>query len=182
MPLSVASQRKPLHKRRLTFQAYQRDDGLFDIEGHLIDSKSYDIVNADRGGVIATGEALHEMLVRVTIDDTMLIHHAEASTEWAPFHYCKSANHSFSRLVGETIGKGWNRKVRSLLGSTEGCTHIYEMLGQLATTAFQAVSFKSANHQDTTSKHKPAILDTCYALASTSPVVAREWPEHYTGD
>lgn len=148
----------------------------------MIDSKSYDIANIDRGGSIAKGEALHEMLVRVTIDSAMLIHHAEAVTEWAPFHYCKGANQSFNRLVGETIGKGWNRKVRSLLGNTQGCTHTREMLGQLATTAFQAVAFINAHHTDTTTKAKPAIVDTCYALASTGPVVAREWPEHYTGD
>ena len=28
---------------------------------------------------------------------------------------------------------------------------------------------------------KPALLNTCYAYADDSPVVAKRWPEFYTG-
>ena len=29
---------------------------------------------------------------------------------------------------------------------------------------------------------RPPLIDSCHALRSDGPVVAREWPEHYTGE
>jgi hypothetical protein len=34
--------REPLHRRSIEIHGYKRDDGLFDIEGHLVDTKSID--------------------------------------------------------------------------------------------------------------------------------------------
>lgn len=179
MPLSQASDRSPLHTRSLTFQGYERSDGLFDIEGHLVDTKPFDMPNKDRGGCIKQGEPLHEMRIRLTIDDNMLIHNAEAITEWAPFHYCQGSADTFKRLVGESIGPGWNSRVRDLLGGTQGCTHITEMLAQLATTAYQSMFSARYNDGKPDGETKPAILDTCYALATDGPVVEEHWPKFY---
>jgi hypothetical protein len=179
MPLSTPATRSPLHTRSLTFQGYQREDGLFDIEGHLLDTKPFDIPNTDRGGVIATGGALHEMRIRVTLDKDMVIHAAEAVTVWAPFDYCQGGPATFSRLVGEKIGPGWNNRVKELLGKTKGCTHITEMLAQLATTAFQSMYSHRRQAETQVTTKKPVILDTCFALASHSPVVAQHWPLFY---
>lgn len=41
MPLSTAAARKPLHHRAISARGYKRDDGLFEVEGHLLDTKSY---------------------------------------------------------------------------------------------------------------------------------------------
>ena len=40
MPLSPPVSRSPVHTRRIECRSYRRDDGLFDIEGHLTDRKS----------------------------------------------------------------------------------------------------------------------------------------------
>ena len=34
--------RTPIHKRFITTQVYERDDGLWDLEATLIDKKDYD--------------------------------------------------------------------------------------------------------------------------------------------
>lgn len=180
MSLSEAAPRKPLHTRKLVFKGYEREDGLFDIEGHLVDTKPFDFDNTDRGGVIREGESLHEMRIRVTLDRQMKIHAAEAVTEWSPYSICGGGAESFSQLVGLQIGPGWNRKVRSVLGGVKGCTHISEMLGQLATVAYQALY--SARREEDMARdetEKPAILDTCHSLNSSGPVVLRQWPQFY---
>lgn len=180
MPLSSVVHRKPLHTRKLTLQGYLREDGLLDIEGHLIDTKPFDIPNRDRGGRIRAGESLHEMRVRLTLDLDFKILDAQAVTEYAPYDHCKGGPLSFSRLIGEQIGPGWNKRVKSILGGRQGCTHITEMLGQMATTAFQTLnSLQSPGEPAKDKEEKPLILDTCLALASDSPVVEREWPEFY---
>ena len=58
-----------MHTRHVECRGYERDDGLWDIEGHLVDTKPYDMPNDDRvSGKIAAGEALHEMWIRLTVD------------------------------------------------------------------------------------------------------------------
>jgi hypothetical protein len=151
-----------------------------DIEGHLIDTKPFDIPNTDRGGQIRTGESLHEMRVRLTLDRDLQIIDAEAVTDWAPYNHCQGASHSFPNLIGEKIGPGWNRRIRSILGGINGCTHITELLAQVATTAYQSLnSLQQPGHPKTDKDGKPLILDTCHSLAGDSQVVAREWPRFY---
>jgi hypothetical protein len=180
MPLSPAVKRKPLHLRKLTLSGYQRDDGHFDIEGHLVDTKPFDIPNTDRGGQIQAGESLHEMWVRLTLDNNLQIVDAEAVTDWAPFNHCQGGTHSIRNLIGLKIAPGWNNQVKAVLGGIKGCTHITEMLAQMATTAFQSMSGQQKPDLKTNIKQeKPAILDTCFGLSTDGPVVAREWPDFY---
>ena len=43
MPLSLpAVPRQPLHRRTISIRGYKREDGLFDVEGHLHDTKDFD--------------------------------------------------------------------------------------------------------------------------------------------
>jgi hypothetical protein len=81
--------------------------------------------------------------------------------------------------------------VRELLGGTAGCTHLVELLGPVATTAFQTIfpyrdrqrrGEGSADHGAAErSRRKPRLIDTCHAFASDGEVVKHYWPEFYTG-
>ena len=51
MPLSDPAPRQLLHLRDIELRGFQRDDGLFDIEARLTDTKSYAFANIDRGEV-----------------------------------------------------------------------------------------------------------------------------------
>src|SRR5512143_596133 len=69
MPLSRPPRsRKLLHTRTVQCYGYQREDGLWDIEGHMTDVKTYSFTNKDRGGEIRAGEPLHAMSIRLTLD------------------------------------------------------------------------------------------------------------------
>jgi hypothetical protein len=68
MALSTPVPREHLHTRSVSYKGYKRDDGLWDIEGHLTDTKTYPIDNSWRNK-IDVGEPLHEMLIRVTVDE-----------------------------------------------------------------------------------------------------------------
>ena len=37
------------------------------------------------------------------------------------------------------MGRGWSRTLRRKVGGAEGCTHITELLGRMATAAYQTV-------------------------------------------
>ncbi len=102
--------RRPLHTRRITFAGFVRDDGLFDIEGELIDSKSEPIHMHERGD-LPPGGAIHHMRVRVTVDDTLTIRAVQTAMDAAPFGYCQNAVDPVQRLVGATLGAGWRKAI-----------------------------------------------------------------------
>ncbi len=68
------------------------------------------------------------------------------------------------------------------MGKTLGCTHLIELLGPLATTAYQTMHWALEERENSrSSRTKPAIIDTCHALAGDGPIVKRTWPDFYTG-
>ncbi len=179
MPLSSPVGRQAIHTRRVICKGYRRDDGLWDIEGHLADTKSYGFENKHRG-TVEPGDPVHEMWLRLTIDDEFTVHAVEAVTEKGPFAVCPGATESFQQLVGLTMGPGWNRQVRARLGGAAGCTHLAELTGPMATTAMQTIWPLRQSRQPRKSD-RPRLLNSCYAFRSDSPVVKDLWPEHYTG-
>ena len=184
MPLSDPAPRKHLHTRNVECRGYLRDDGLWDIEGHMVDAKTYSFPNRHRGEVQA-GEPVHEMWLRFTIDDAMRVCEVEAVTDHGPYHMCPAITANFRRLEGLTIGPGFQRAVRGLVGGVQGCTHLVELVGPVVTTAFQTLTarrrLKDAGARTEGASARPRFLGTCHALASDSPVVKEEWPELYTG-
>lgn len=181
MPLSQPAPRTALHDRRVHCQGYRREDGLWDIEGHLVDTKDYDFSNHHRGR-IAAGESLHEMRVRVTIDDDFVIHAVEAVTEAAPFRACGEIAPDFAALAGRRIGPGFQSVVKQMFGGTRGCTHIVELFGPIATTAYQTLyPVRERRSAANSARSRPRVIDRCHALAADGEVVRREWPRFYTG-
>lgn len=181
MPLSPPAARRPLHRRLIDMHGYAREDGLFDIEGHLVDTKPHGFVTLDR--TVGPDEPLHGMWIRLTVDDDLLIHACEASTDFSPYAICPGAAPNFARLAGLRIGLGFNRAVQERVGGTLGCTHLREMMAQLATVAFQTTydarqARRKAEAAATGRVHRPALVDSCLAYAEGSDVVARHWPDY----
>ncbi|OMH32632.1 DUF2889 domain-containing protein [Motiliproteus sp. MSK22-1] len=178
MPLPASTPRRLIHQRQVNCNGYQREDGLWDIEGRMTDIKTYDAPNRDRGGLIPAGEPLHDMSIRLTIDLDYVIRDVEAVIDYSPFNICPGIAGQFKRLIGKTIGPGWTRATKEMFAGTQGCTHLMELLGPIATTAFQATHLARSEQIE---KHqgKPALLNTCHALAEDGEVVRDFWPEHY---
>lgn len=182
MPLPEPVERDHLHTRQVLCQGYRRQDGLWDIEARMIDTKTFGFPNEDRGGSIEAGEPVHDMSLRLTLDLDMLIHEVHAVSEHTPYAFCGQGADVMGRLAGLRIGPGWMREVRRLVGGDKGCTHLIELLAPLATTAYQTMHGELAKRARREPEPvRPKILDTCLALSSSSPVVLREWPEFYTG-
>lgn len=190
MPLSTPVSRKEMHTRVVTCKGYLREDDLWDIEGHMVDTKPYRFENIDRGGHIEAEEPLHGMWVRLTINDQMRVMNAEASIDYSPYSHCPKISPDYKKLIGLSMGLGWNKQVRILFRGTSGCTHLTELLGPMATTAFQTV-FSGRNEgkkiegkaeMGIQPNERPALLNSCHSYAPSSPVILRHWPDYYDGD
>lgn len=196
MPLSPPAERDLTHLRDIALRGYERRDGRFDIEAHIRDTKTLGFQNIDRGGWIAPGEPLHDMWLRLTIDDDMTIVACEAVTEYGPFAICPGGAGNFGRLVGLAIKPGFLRAATARVGGVDGCTHLRELLQQVATTAFQTLwpvrmrraeerrrQLEAAGRDDAAIARdaSPALLNTCHAYADTRDAVRRRWPHLYRG-
>lgn len=170
------AKREPLHLRQIEIRGYKREDGLYDIEGHLTDSKSIDYKLAQ--GVRRAGDAIHSMWLRLTFDRTLTIVDAEAWTEAMPYlGACDQITPDYKKLIGVPIRAGYHQRIKELLGGVRGCTHITEMAGTMATAAFQTLAGQGVADPE----RKPFQIDRCHALASTTPLVAKFYPKWYTG-
>ena len=182
MPLAEPATRDKLHVRAITLNGYRRADGLYDVDASISDTKTYGFDNADRpSGRIEAGEKLHGMVARITFDENLLIHSAEASTEYGPFANCPGGAATFGKLAGLSIQVGFLRAANEKMRGTLGCTHLRELLQQMATVAYQTM-FPVRTKRDAEAPPKsPRLLNTCFAYSSDSPAVKARWPQAYTG-
>jgi hypothetical protein len=183
MPLPPPVARQPVHLRRIECRGYRRDDGLWDIEGRMTDTRDEDLQLRAEPRLVPAGEPLHDMWVRLTLDDDMVVRAVEASTDAAPASICGGAVAPMQKLVGLRIAAGWTNAVKERLGGPRGCTHLMELMWPIATTAFQTIMASRASVLGAPGKdgRRPAKIDSCWTYAADRDIVRRFWPAHYTG-
>ncbi len=172
--LSAPKTRAPLHQREVTFNGFSREDGLWDIEGHLRDKKFHPFTTGAK--TWPPGEAIHDMWVRVTVDDHLVIKDIEVTMNSHPHPECPQAIPSMNALIGESIGKGWRKKIEAHLGGIKGCTHLRELLNNIATAAYQSIPGALFDPDE---NKPPLYLGTCKSWDFDGPVVMRVYPKFY---
>tara|TARA_B100000674_G_C37720378_1_gene859487 strand:+ start:280 stop:846 length:567 start_codon:yes stop_codon:yes gene_type:complete len=171
--LSKPIKRLESHLRKINCAGYKRIDELLDIEGELIDTKEYDFPLSN-GQTKKKGTPIHHMQVRITINNNLEILDAEAITIVGPYKICPLGANNIKGIIGLVIGPGWRNSVKKSIGGRKGCTHITELLGPIATTAFQTLygenskshrqNSKSSIEEEITSRAKK-LVNTCIAYS-----------------
>ena len=171
--------REELHHRQVDMKFYRRSDGLFEVEGRLTDKKTHPFKRQLATEDLPPGEPVHDIIVRMVVDEHLLVHDIQANMQSTPFGVCKGAQQTLAPLIGLKIAKGWNKHVRDALGGSKSCTHIMEMLGPMATTAYQGLAPQRIARTNTPGNDhlRHAKVDTCYAYAAEREVVAQLWPD-----
>jgi len=101
MPLTEPTpHRQRLHSRHVTYEGFQREDGLFDIEGRLVDVKDTDTMLLS--GVRAAGEAIHDGVLPATL-----------ALAAAPFAYYRAR----SRTLRAQRRRAWPDAIEPLAGA-----------------------------------------------------------------
>lgn len=183
MPLPPSVNRTPRHRRVITAEAYERDDGLWDIEARLTDHKPRDIPLAT-GEVRPVGEALHDLWLRVTIDLQMNVVDAAAASESVPYPgHCDTIGPAYRQLIGLNLMKGFRKAVRERLAGIAGCSHLTELANIVPTAAIQAfagdvVDTRDRGHEDN-HPEPPFQLHGCHALRFDGEAVRKYYPRWY---
>ncbi|MCK2126253.1 DUF2889 domain-containing protein [Thauera aromatica] len=179
MPLPApALPRRPIHRRNIEVQGFQRADGLLELDASITDIKGIDYQLGS--GLRPAGEPVHLMRIRVTLDEDFNIVDAAACSDGVPYPgQCDTIGPVYRKLVGLNLVRGFRRTVGEMFADVRGCTHLTEMLLSLPTAAIQtAASFRS-DSEDTTGR--PFQIDRCHALESSAEAVRLYYPKWYRG-
>lgn len=167
--------RDELHQRRIDCRGFRRSDGLWDVEGRVVDTKTYAVRHGEQ--VVSAGDPLHDMTLVLTFDSDLVICGVAVLMDATPYQVCSGAADIMSLLIGLQIKAGWLSEARKILNPNARCTHVFELLGPLATTAYQTLSIARGKPVD-----NPAKIDSCFAYSSARDVVRNNWPDRYTGE
>lgn len=169
--------RRALHTRRIEMTGYERDDGLYEVEARLLDTKTT-LFKKSNGSSVDPGEPIHQMWIRLVYDEQMLVHDVLAGTEAAPYGECSNAPAALQKLRGLSMKAGWSQEVRTRLGGALGCTHLTQMLQPMASTAFQTLSqIRSSKPAPLDPSGRPYKIDSCWTYAAGREVVKQRWPQ-----
>jgi hypothetical protein len=176
--------RELIHTRKIVCEGFEREDGMWDIDGWITDVKTYEFKNKERG-VVTPGEPIHGMGLRMTYDLELNVHAMVAVTDFSPYRICPDITPNFSKLAGLNLNKGFMRAARELVGGIKGCTHLFDLLGPMATTAYQTVDeirYKDFQvREQRGEKVMPFFVNACHAWSTDGGVTKREFPTLYTG-
>jgi hypothetical protein len=184
LPAPVA--RRPIHTRRIAFEGFLREDGLWDIDCELSDTKGETIHMRERG-LLPAGEPVHLLRVRLTLDDSLTIRAVQTAATRTPFAECQQpAGEPMQKLVGLTMGPGWRKKIEGAIGGVGGCTHLRELVFNAATAAFQMIPHyraTQAGQEDgiPADGKPPFYMGQCMTWDFAGPVVQRLAPQFYRG-
>ena len=177
MPLSPSAPRTLKHVRRVNYQGFEREDGLWDIEGELHDSKAYDAPSFRAAtGTRHAGEPIHHLWLRVTVNRQLVVQAIDVAMDSHPLQGCTQAQAALQRMVGCSMARGWRQSIQKHLGGVESCTHLRELLFNLATAAFQSVPsvFTSADPSE-----PPRHLGQCTGWDLNGNGVKEYFPQFY---
>ncbi len=186
MPVALPepSPRRPIHDRRISFEGFLRDDGLWDIDCRLVDSKAMPIHMRERGE-LAPGEPIHDLHVRLTVDDHLTIRDVQTASPGVPHDECHAAADApMRKLIGLTMGPGWRKAIEGTIGGVAGCTHLRELVFNAATAAFQMIPYhraseRPASEPETPDGKPPFYMGKCMTWAFDGPVVQRVAPQFH---
>jgi len=183
MPLPDPVERDPIQTRTVEVSSFRRRDGLWEVEGRLTDIAALPVKNYT-GGVIQADTPIHDMRVRLTLNDAVEIVAVDVSMDAHPYPVCPGILPSYQNLKGEKIGPGWNRRIRELFGGVQGCVHIVDLLGPVGTIGFKSVIRESGQDDAAPEDRvddKPYQVNSCHVLASNGDIVRNRRPELFTG-
>jgi hypothetical protein len=180
MPLPApASHRQLRHRRTIDIHVYSRGDGLWEVDAALRDVKTRDVPMA--GGVRRAGEPIHDMLLRLLVDERLNIVEAGSNTLGMPYAgQCDAHDDAYARLAGLNLTHDFRRGLRQRVGGVLGCTHLSELAQVLPTAVIQAFAGEVI---DTRAEHpgakKPFQIDRCHALRADGEVVRVHYPRWF---
>ena len=172
------SPRKVAHTRTIQLEAFEREDGLLDLEALLEDSKPEHFTTMTRD--FPCGIPIHLIAIRLTVNKAMDVIEAEAQMHRTPLpQTCPGAELNIERLVGANLLQGFRKEVSKRIPASDRCSHVSELAALLPTLAIQTMMKEQAAKEvrGTAPTTRPLKIGGCHAWREDGPVVLKYYPQ-----
>jgi hypothetical protein len=172
----AAAHRQLKHRRQIDVQVFSRGQGLWEVDAVITDVKTRVANMAD--GARPPGTPIHEMLLRLVVNEKLDIVEAGSETRWMPYTgHCTEHGDAYTRLVGLNLLDNFRKALRQRVGGVLGCTHITELAQVLPTAVVQAFVGEVLDTRGSgEGASQPFQIDRCHALRSGGEVVRLHYP------
>jgi hypothetical protein len=175
----AAPHRELKHRRSIDVQVFSRGQGLWDVDARLCDVKTREVMLG--GKPRPAGSPIHEMLLRLVVDERFNILEAGSESPWVPYPgQCDEHGDAYAGLAGLNLMQGFRRAAMERLGGVRGCTHLTELTQVLPTAVVQAFAGEVLDTQAGGRDGQPPFqIDRCHALRADGPAVKTHYPRWY---
>ena len=164
MPLSPSTSRRTLpYMRAIQIGAFMRNDGLWDVDAHIIDIKTSDFLSACR--------PLDDSLLRLTIDTRPKVVDVKPSSEATPYSSYGNMVGPASKKLAKRLGLRQNfpGSLKQRLTDIQGCAHLIDLIQVHPTATIQVFAKKVINEvintrDDVARRNRSAQRDLCHAF------------------
>lgn len=167
-----------VHSRNMTIETFDIGNDRLLVEGSLLDERHNTTQPDDPQGNI-TPRTIHSMVVRMTLSlPDLKIITVESEMPVIPHPDCAEVREAVNRLRGIEIRHGFTESVQRLLGKTEGCLHMMNLVLAMGSAAVQGMwSYMSQKrqfgHDNRPESHNEMLVDSCRVWRKDGPLVAR---------
>jgi hypothetical protein len=164
----AAATRQLKHTRRLDVHVFARGDGLWEVDATISDTKTRDARMA--ASIRLAGEPIHDMLLRLVVDERFNIVEAGAQTRAMPYpDLCNAYGDAYGRLVGLNLLQGFRAALR------ERVTELAQILPTAVVQAFAGEVLDTRGE----GAERPFQIDRCHALRADGEAVRNYYPRWY---
>ncbi len=176
---TAARDRVPQHRRAIDVKIYSRGNGHWEVDAHLTDTRPRPTSMAT--GELPAGAPIHDMLLRLVIDESFNVLEAGSQTSAMPYPgECDNLGDTYGQLVGLNLMRDFRRAVKERLGGVKGCTHLTELSQVLPTAVVQAFAGEVIDTRgDADGSTQPFQIDRCHALRAEGSAVKTYYPRWY---
>ncbi len=168
----------PIHERTITVKTFEQEDETLLVEGTLVDDrlcKSYTYLRS----ALWDPRTIHNITAKMCISiPDLIIKFVNTDMHEVPHQACRDIIHIGDKFIGVSLVRGFNDKIRQVLGGKSGCIHLYNLLISMRSAAFQGFysycfrvledgSFRKVDVDDS------LIVNSCHVWRESGPFAQR---------
>jgi len=163
-----------IHQRTVTIKTFEIDDDTLVIEGNLIDDrlcKTFIYLLS----TIVDPKIVHNITLKIVLSlPNLTINSVHMDMHEVPHEMCRDIHGIGDKLIGISLLEGFNNNVSRLIGGTNGCLHLYNLLLSMRTAAFQGFFTYCSRVQEDGSLRQvdfdeSVIVNTCHVWSESGP-------------
>ncbi len=168
----------PIQQRSITIKTFEVDDDILAIEGTLTDErlcKTYIYLLS----AIVDPSTIHHITVRIMVSvPDLIIKSVHTDMHEVPSDVCRTIKDIGDKLVGLSLARGFINNIKRLLGGTNGCLHIYNLLLSMRSAAFQGFfTYCSRVQEDGSLRNlhfdESLLVNSCHLWSESGPFASR---------